>query len=126
MNRAQEVLHAAKRRATALATGDEAGLRETLHPDFVWTSHLGERFNLDSYVRSNVSAGRKWHSQRLTDARVIPAGDAAAVLTCIVTDVIDDGHGAATFHMPMTQVWVDDGTAWRCLAGHAGPRIDRS
>ena len=47
-----------------------------------------------------------------------------AVLRAEVTDVVvsEDGEPEA-FTMPMTQVWVREGQGWRCLAGHAGPRL---
>lgn len=68
-----------------------------------------------------MTAGTQWCNQQLTDSRVILVGN-VAVLTCLVTDVVDAGHGSVTYKMPMTQTWVEDGAGWQCLAGHAGPR----
>lgn len=47
-----------------------------------------------------------------------------AVLHALVTDVVLSGAPEAEeFRMPMTQVWVRTSSGWRCLAGHAGPRL---
>lgn len=122
MSAADEVLDAAERRGRALSAGDAGTLRELLHPDFVWVSHTGEVFDLDSYLGSNIGGPNRWHEQRLRDPRIAGAGD-VAVLLCMVTDVVDPGTGVEEFRMPMTQTWVRDGTLWRCLAGHAGPLL---
>ncbi len=45
-----------------------------------------------------------------------------AVLYAEVTDVVVRDDGSETYRMPMTQVWVREGSDWKCLAGHAGPR----
>ncbi|MDY0908515.1 nuclear transport factor 2 family protein [Microbacterium sp. CFBP9034] len=116
-----EVLAAAERRAVALAAGDERALRTLLHPDFGWTSHTGETFDRDSYVAANLSGPTRWHSQVLTDPRIVVVGD-TAVLRCAVTDDVTTSAGRESFRMPMTQTWVRSGGGWQCLAGHAGPR----
>jgi hypothetical protein len=57
---------------------------------------------------------------------VAVVGD-TAVLRCTAVDTVDvGGTGPQTFTMPMTQTWVRTQDGWRCLAGHAGPRLDRS
>lgn len=48
------MLAAAEERARALAGTDEAALRRLLHPDFVWTSHTGRRFDLDSLLAGHA------------------------------------------------------------------------
>lgn len=113
------VLAAAEARARALAAGDEPALRALLHPDFRWTSHRGDRFDRDAYVRANCGGGTVWHGQELRDPTVTVVAD-TAVLTCTVIDEV----GAGTFTMPMTQTWVRTDGRWRLLAGHAGPRLD--
>jgi hypothetical protein len=113
-----EVLAAAEERAQALAGADEAALRRLLHPDFGWTSHTGERFDLESYLRSNLDRN-VWHGQLLRDPAVVVVAE-TAVLTCVVTDELE--HGTVT--MPMTQTWVRTEGRWQLLAGHAGPRLD--
>jgi Domain of unknown function (DUF4440) len=120
---ADAVLAAARERARALAGGDEDALRRLLHPDFGWTSHTGERFDRESYLRANRGGGTVWHGQTLRDPAVVVVG-AAAVLTCVVVDRVDKGDGVRTYTMPMTQTWVDVDGRWLLLAGHAGPRID--
>ena len=120
---AREVLAAAEERARALAGDDEDALRRLLHPEFSWTSHTGERFDRESYLRANRGGGTVWHGQSLRDPAVVVAGS-AAVLTCVVVDEVDKGDGVRTYPMPMTQTWVDVGGRWLLLAGHAGPRLD--
>ena len=116
------VLAAARARADALAAGDAAALAGLLHEDFRWTAHTGATFDREEYVRRNTDGTTVWRSQDLADADVAVVGD-TAVLRAEVTDVVEGGDGGpATFRMPMTQTWVREGSRWRCLAGHAGPR----
>ncbi len=119
----EQVVAAARARADALAAGDAVRLTALLHPDFRWTSHVGETFDRTEYVRRNTEGHTVWRSQELTGIEVDVVGD-TAVLRAQVTDVVvsEDGEPEA-FTMPMTQVWVREGQAWRCLAGHAGPRL---
>ena len=121
-----EVRRAAESRAAALSSGDGDALAALLHPDFRWTSHVGEQLDRASYLRSNVGGTARWSGQRLEDVEVLVHDDAAAVLRCTVTDTVDHGAGAADFTMPMTQVWVRREGAWVLLAGHAGPRVPAS
>ncbi|MEV1172078.1 nuclear transport factor 2 family protein [Nonomuraea sp. NPDC049784] len=123
MNAEQEVIEAAFERAHALAAGDPDRLRRLLHPDFRWTSHLGEQFDRDDYVLSNTAGAITWKKQSLTDAEVVVVGQ-VAVLRCVVADDVVTGEGdRLTFRMPMTQTWVKEEGRWLCLAGHAGPRL---
>lgn len=117
-----DVVAAARERAAAMA-GDEAGLRRLLHPDFAWISHRGEWFDLETYLDSNRRGSHRWYGQELRDPTVRVVGD-TAVLRCVVADTVDVGGGRPeTFVMPMTQTWVRTADGWRCLAGHAGPRL---
>ncbi len=121
-----QVLAAAQARAAALASGDAAELRRLLHHDFGWVSHRGDVFDRDRYVAANTaSGGLRWRAQRLEQPQVHVVGD-AAVLRCIVTDIVSDARGGEVrARMLMTQTWIrDDTTGWVCLAGHAGPRVD--
>lgn len=118
-----EVLVAAWERAAALAARDEDALRRLLHPEFGWTSHRGDRFDRESYLDSNRGSGNVWHGQQLREPTVTVVGD-TAVLHCTAVDTVDlAGRGPETFVMPMTQTWVRTSDGWRCLAGHAGPRV---
>lgn len=117
------MLQAAEDRARASAAGDPHALRELLHEDFRWTTHLGQVFDRDEYIRRNTEGVTMWRSQTLAASEIAVVNDTAVLLT-VVTDVVaglDDED--AEFRMPVTQVWVQDRGAWRCLAGHAGPRI---
>ena len=116
-----EVLAAAERRAAALEAGDARALSALLHPDFGWTSHTGEHFDRDGYVNANVGGPTRWHSQQLTDVTISVVGD-TAVLHCAVSDDVTTSGGRSASRMLMTQTWVRSDGAWRCLAGHAGPR----
>jgi len=120
---ADEVLAAARVRAGALAAADAEVLTELLHPDFTWISHTGARLDRAAYVERNTGGTTVWRSQTLTDARVTVVGE-AAVLTAVAEDVVRVGADWASFRMPMTAVWVREDRRWRCLAGHAGPRLD--
>ena len=93
-----------------------------LHPDFGWTSHTGERFDRESYVRSNTEGNTRWDRQELSEVKVV-AHERTAVLHCQVVDAVDHGAGVEELRMPMTQVWVRDNDHWLCLAGHAGPSL---
>ena len=115
------VLARAEQRATALATADAAGLRALLHPDFRWTTHVGEVLDREAYVDANTTGRTVWHAQTLVDPEVVVVGD-AAVLRCTVVDAVG-AQAVETYRMPMTQVWVRVPRDWVCLAGHAGPRL---
>ena len=89
-----------------------------------WTSHQGERFDLDSYLQSNQHGVNAWVDQERLDPELQVVGD-TAVLTCVVRDRVDVGSGRPeTFVMPMTQTWVRRRGRWVCLAGHTGPRVE--
>ena len=122
MDAASQVIRAAEARANALADGDADRLAALLHPEFRWTTHVGETHDRDEYVRRNTEGHTVWRAQTLLDAHVVVVDD-TAVLRCEVTDVVLAGDDEpATFRMPMTQVWVRTDGRWSCLGGHAGPR----
>ena len=91
-----------------------------LHPQFRWFSHTGERFDRESYVRSNTGGTNRWARQELSEVKVV-AHPHTAVLRCQVVDTVDRGSGPEQFRMPMTQIWVRREDRWVCLVGHAGP-----
>lgn len=119
----EAVLAAAQRRAGALAARDETTLRALLHPAFGWTSHTGERFDREGYIRANVDGATEWHAQRLEAPAVVAVGE-VAVLACVVADEVTVEGRRRVHRMPMTQVWVLSDGSWRLLTGHAGPRLD--
>jgi hypothetical protein len=119
---AEQVLEAARLRAVALVTGDSQELQKFLHPGFRWYSQTGERFDRDSYVRSNTDAGTRWAGQELTEVDIV-AHERTAVLRCQTVDAVDHGSGIEELRMPMTQVWVRYDDRWVCLAGHTGPSL---
>jgi ketosteroid isomerase-like protein len=123
MKAEQEVMLAAEERASALAAGDARRLSALLHGDFRWTSHTGDTLNRAEYIRRNTEGDTVWRSQQLSRVAVTVVGD-TAMLHAQVTDVVvlqDDE--TETYRMPMTQVWVRLDGSWKCLAGHAGPRL---
>ena len=122
MDAAREVVAAAEARAAALAEGDAQRLSGLLHEDFRWTSHVGETYSREEYVRRNTAGVTVWRSQGLHRPEVVVVGE-TAVLYAEVTDVVQSGDGVETFRMPMTQVWVRERDDWKCLSGHAGPRL---
>jgi ketosteroid isomerase-like protein len=114
----QEVAEAARRRAEALAAGDEDALRLLMHPDLQWTSYRGELLGYEDYIAGNLHGDLRWRAQRLEDIRVVVAGD-TAVLTGWVTDEVCRGGRDQTFRLRLTMTWVRTAQGWRCLAGHA-------
>lgn len=122
MNAEREVIDAAQRRASALAAGDAELLAALLHAEFRWDTHTGAMYSRDEYLRRNTEGATVWRSQELTSVEVVVVGD-TAVLFAEVTDVVLQENVPETFRMPMTQVWIRAGGGWRCLAGHAGPRL---
>jgi ketosteroid isomerase-like protein len=119
-----QVVKAAEARAAALAAADAEVLSSLLHHEFRWTTHVGETFDREEYIRRNTKGPTVWQAQDLGDVHVVVVGD-TAVLHAEVTDVVlSDKGGLETYRMPMTQVWVRQGDAWKCLAGHAGPQRD--
>ena len=119
------VLEAVRRRSQALVAADAPALSALLHPQFQWTSHRGDTFDRDAYVRANVRHGIDWQHQSVGDVSVAVVGD-TAVVRAIATDQVVRGGRSDTFQMPMTQTWVRTDGRWTCLAGHAGPRRSSS
>ncbi|WP_374458264.1 nuclear transport factor 2 family protein [Nocardioides sp.] len=119
----EQVLEAARARAAALARGDAAALLDLLDERFRWVTHLGEVLDRTEYVTRNTAGHTVWRSQDLGNPRVVVVGD-TAVLHAEVTDVVLSGDTEnEELRMPMTQVWVRAAGGWRCLVGHAGPRL---
>ncbi|MCY7289103.1 MAG: nuclear transport factor 2 family protein [Cryobacterium sp.] len=123
MSAVEEVLAAAESRAVALADGDAERLTDLLHEDFRWTAHVGDTYDRAEYIRRNTEGHTVWRSQTLVNPEVVVVGE-TAILYAEVHDVVrSDGNASETFRMPMTQVWVRSGSLWKCLSGHAGPRL---
>ena len=123
MDAAQQVIRAAEARAAALAEGDAKRLSELLHEDFRWTAHVGETYGRQEYIRRNTAGHTRWRSQVLRSPEVVVVGETAVLYAEVTDQVLSGDDDAETFRMPMTQVWVRSGGDWRCLAGHAGPRL---
>jgi hypothetical protein len=122
MSAEDEVREAVQRRADALAAGDPFGLTRVLHPGFQWTSHRGEMFDRDAYVRANTGGRLRWLAQVLEQVDVVVVGD-TGVVRCVVNDQVQVGGEPKSFRMPVTQTWVRTPGGWLCLAGHAGPAL---
>ena len=122
MDAEQQVLQAARDRATALAGADGDRLTQLLHEHFRWTTHTGETYSRAQYVRRNTKGHTVWVSQDLSQVHAV-VDDDTAVLHTVVTDVLLRDGEEVTFRMPVTQVWVRRRGDWTCLAGHAGPRL---
>lgn len=122
MGAEEQVISAARDRASALAAGDAEQLADLLHEDFRWTSHLGQTYTRAEYVRRNTSGHTVWRSQELDSAQVVVVGDTAVLHAEVADVVVTEDETAETFRVPVTQVWVRLNGRWRCLAGHAGPR----
>lgn len=123
MDAEQQVIRAAEARASALAEGDAERLFDLLHEDFRWTAHVGETYSRQEYVRRNTEGHTRWRSQELRNPEVVIVGETAVVYAEVTDVVLSGDESSETFRMPMTQVWVHLGGDWKCLAGHAGPRL---
>ena len=124
MDQADEVMHAARNRAAALALRDARTLEGLLHPDFRWISHTGQTFDRTAYIQANTSGKLFWRRQELSDVAIVVTGDTGVLWAMVTDEVEEEDCGARIHRMPMTQVWVRTERGWKCLAGHAGPRQD--
>lgn len=118
----EDVLAAASQRAQALADRDAVALAALHHPELRWTTFLGDVLDRESYVRGNTDGSLVWRAQSLVEPEVVVEGD-TAVLTAVVRDDVERDGAADTFSLRLTQTWVRTSDGWRCLAGHAGPRL---
>lgn len=94
-----------------------------MHPQMQWTTHAGAVLDRETYIAGNTDGSLIWHGQRLEEPSVTVVGD-VAVLTAIVVDEVERVGKRETFRLRLTQTWVREGQAWRCIAGHAGPRLE--
>ena len=121
--REQAVVTAALDRARALVTGDRARLMEMHHPLLRWTTYDGRVLGRDTYVAGNTADRLTWIDQGLSDIDVQVIDDTIAVLTAVATDIVERGGCRQSFRLRLTQCWVATEAGWRCVAGHAGPRL---
>jgi len=118
-----EVFSAARVRAVALATGDAETLLRLHHPDFRWLTAAGDQLDRQSYVETYTAGDLRWRSQQLADPDVVIVGD-TAVLWCTVEHEMVTPDGVERFKRRMTQTWSFTPEGWRCIAGHAGHRVE--
>ncbi|WP_426512828.1 nuclear transport factor 2 family protein [Dactylosporangium sp. McL0621] len=118
------VVAAARARSAALVAGDRRRLAALLHPRLRWTTYRGAVLDREQYLTGNVGGALVWVEQTLLDVDVQIVGDAVAVLTALVVDVVNRDGVQETFRLRLTQTWVNSADGWQCLAGHAGPRVD--
>jgi|SRR6476646_700051 len=118
----EEVLASAQRRALALVRGSATELRQLMHPELRWTTYRGAVLDRETYIAGNTDGSVTWVGQHFEDPVVTVIGD-VAILTAVVTDVIERHSERETFRLRLTQVWLRELGEWRCVAGHAGPRL---
>ena len=118
----RDVVAAAEARAAALANGDVDELRRLLHPQLRWTTHRGAVLDRDAYIAGNTDGSLVWLQQRLEHPTATVVDD-TAVLTAVVVDQVERHGQQETFRLRLTQTWVREAGAWRCIAGHAGPPL---
>jgi ketosteroid isomerase-like protein len=94
-----------------------------MHEYLRWTTYRGDVLSLEDYVRGNTEGPLHWHGQNLLEPDVVVRGD-TAVLTAVAVDDVEAEDGRRTFRLRLTQTWVREDGQWRCLSGHAGPRMD--
>lgn len=109
-------------RSDALAARDQTALLALHHPQLRWTTYRGDVLDRAAYVAQNTGAGLTAHAQEHEDLRVVAVGD-VAVVTSVVTDTVERDGERATHRVRLTQTWVRESSAWRLLAGHAGPPV---
>ena len=119
----EQVVTAALDRAGALASRNVSRLMELHHPLLRWTTHDGRVLDRDAYVGGNIDGDLTWIEQTLSDIDVQVVDDAVAVLTAVATDVVERAEIRETFRLRLTQCWVATEEGWRCVSGHAGPRL---
>lgn len=119
----EDVFAAARVRAVALATGDAETLLRLHHPDFRWISATGDQLDRQSYVEEYTTGDIRWRRQELSDPDVVVVGD-TAVLWCTVEHEMVTAEGTHRFKRRMTQTWGLTADGWRCVAGHAGHRVE--
>jgi len=103
--------------------GDRRRLAALLHPQLLWTTYQGVVLDREDYLAVNVGGGLVWIEQTLQDIDVQIIGNAVAVLTALVVDVVNRDGAQDTFRLRLTQTWVNSADGWQCLSGHAGPRV---
>jgi hypothetical protein len=118
----EEVLAAAQRRALALVRGSATELRQLMHPELRWTTYRGAVLDRDTYIAGNTDGSISWLGQTFEEPVVTVLGD-VAILTAVVVDVVEREAERETFRLRLTQVWLRDLGEWRCVVGHAGPRL---
>jgi hypothetical protein len=123
VDEAARVVAAARARSAALVAGDRQRLAALLHPRLRWTTYQGVVLDREQYLAGNVGGGLVWVEQMLQDVDVQVVGDAAAVLTALVVDVVNRDGSPETLRLRLTQTWVNTVDGWQCLSGHAGPRV---
>jgi Domain of unknown function (DUF4440) len=115
----EDLLTAVRLRGEALAGGRAEQLRALLHPDFRWTSHLGEVFTRDSYVAANTGGALRWRRQTVRAPEAVVVGP-VGIVTAVVVDEVERDGAPWSARMPVTQTWLRVDGRWLCLAGHAG------
>jgi hypothetical protein len=120
---AKAVVAAARMRSAALVAGDRRRLAALLHPQLRWTTYRGVVLDREQYLAANVGGDLIWVGQALQDIDVQVVGDAVAVLTALVVDVVGRDGLQETFRLRLTQTWVNTVGGWQCLSGHAGPQV---
>ncbi len=100
---ATAVMAGAPARSAAPAAGDPRRRAELLHPQMRWTTYRGVVLNREEYLASNVGGGLVWVEQTLHDLDVQVVGDAVAVLTALVVDVVNRNGSPETYRLRLTQ-----------------------
>ena len=115
-----EVIAAARLRASALVRGDSDELRRLMHPQLRWTTRLGVVLDREAYIEGNTNGSLVWRAQHIQEPAVIVVGN-VAILTAMVIDEVEVEGKLQTFRLRLTQTWVHQEREWRCISGHASP-----
>jgi hypothetical protein len=109
-------------RGPGYARGDTAELRQLMHRNLRWTTHVGAVLDRDAYIAGNTDGSLVSREQRLEQPEVSVVGD-TAILTAVVVDEVERDGERQTFRLRLTQTWVREAGAWQCIGGHAGPPV---
>jgi hypothetical protein len=79
-------------------------------------------FLLFLLVRERVGLLESFPSAPCRPRAVVVFGD-TAVLAAVAVDQVERDGRQESYRLRLTQTWIRDHGQWRCLSGHASPRI---
>ncbi|GAA1858832.1 nuclear transport factor 2 family protein [Microbacterium koreense] len=98
-------------------TADMESLAGFLHPDFLYVSVFGKRYDKESYIAlaSSLTDGAFYEIHRTSARR---RGDVAELDGEYFTHSVTEDGDDLTAHTRFTGTWVQEGDEWVCLTHH--------